>query len=107
MGPEAYDKISPQRGCLMGSTTIVRTDSAGRVAPEDGKHAEEIREQLGRVLGCSLFKSSKHYTGLLKYVVERALEGAEGRLKERALGTAVFGRDPDYDTNLDPVVRTS
>lgn len=28
-------------------------------------------------------------------------------LKERTLGIEVFGREPDYDTNLDPVVRTT
>ena len=28
-------------------------------------------------------------------------------LKERTLGVEVFGRAPDYDTNLDPVVRTT
>jgi hypothetical protein len=28
-------------------------------------------------------------------------------LKERALGVEVFGREPSYDTSLDPVVRTS
>jgi hypothetical protein len=43
----------------------------------------------------------------LRYVVERSLEGHSGHLKERTLGVEVFGREPDYDTNLDPVVRTS
>jgi hypothetical protein len=43
----------------------------------------------------------------LRYVVERTIEGHAGELKERTLGMEVFGRDPDYDTNLDPVVRTS
>ena len=28
-------------------------------------------------------------------------------MKERTLGIEVFGREPDYDTNLDPVVRTT
>jgi hypothetical protein len=28
-------------------------------------------------------------------------------MKERTLGVEVFGRDPDYDTNSDPVVRTT
>jgi hypothetical protein len=39
--------------------------------------------------------------------VNETLEGRGGHLKERALGVEVFGRDPDYDTNADPVVRTS
>ena len=32
---------------------------------------------------------------------------ASGDLKERTLGAEVFGRDPRYDTNADPVVRVS
>src|SRR5262249_42423082 len=55
----------------------------------------------------SLFKNSKRYPNLLRFVVERALAGHTEPLKERALGVDVFGREPDYDTNLDPVVRTS
>jgi hypothetical protein len=35
------------------------------------------------------------------------LQGHTLPLKERTLGVEVFGRDPDYDTNLDPVVRTT
>ncbi len=35
------------------------------------------------------------------------LDGHPGELKERTLGIEEFGVDPDYDTNLDPVVRTT
>jgi hypothetical protein len=62
---------------------------------------------LGRVLSSAHFKSSRHYPALLKYVVEQTLTGESGHLKERALGIAVFSREPEYDTNADPVVRTS
>ena len=44
---------------------------------------------------------------MLRFVVERSLAGHAEPLKERTLGIEVFGRDPDYDTNLDPVVRTT
>jgi hypothetical protein len=44
---------------------------------------------------------------MLRYVVEHALSGDSGQLKERTLGVEVFTRDPHYDTNLDPVVRTT
>ena len=44
---------------------------------------------------------------LLRHVVERTLDGHPGELKERNLGVEVFARDPNYDTNLDPVVRTT
>jgi hypothetical protein len=66
-----------------------------------------ICEQLDRLLANPLFRNSKRYPNLLRYVVERALDGHAGELKERTLGVDVFGRAPDYDTNLDPVVRTT
>jgi len=75
--------------------------------PETEAERKAIREQLDRILSSPLFKNSKRYPNLLRYVVERALDGYSGHLKERTLGIEVFGREPDYDTNLDPVVRTS
>lgn len=66
-----------------------------------------IQAQLERILAHPLFKNSKRYPNLLRYVVERTLDGHPGELKERNLGVEVFSRDPNYDTNLDPVVRTT
>jgi hypothetical protein len=66
-----------------------------------------ILGQLERILANPLFKNSRRYPNLLRYVVERTLDGHPGDLKERTLGIEVFGREPDYDTNLDPVVRTT
>jgi hypothetical protein len=84
--------------------------SAERGAPP-GVRTEADRkaicEQLDRLLANSLFRNSKRYPNLLRYVVERSLDGHAGELKERTLGIEVFGRTPDYDTNLDPVVRTT
>jgi hypothetical protein len=76
---------------------------------EEGKRpgVEEVREQLARLLASPLFHHSKHYPSFLRYVVNETLEGGGGHLKERALGVEVFGRGADYDTNADPVVRTS
>ena len=79
----------------------------GAWVPETEAERRAIREQLERILASSLFKNSKRYPNLLRFVVERALAGHTDPLKERALGVDVFGREPDYDTNLDPVVRTS
>jgi len=76
-------------------------------ADEIQPHPEAVREQLARMLGSPLFRNSRHYPSLLRYVVEETLEGRVGHLKERELGVKVFGRDPTYDSNADPVVRTS
>ncbi len=90
----------------MGSTTIVRSAPVIGIPP-DAPQPEAIREQLRRILASPLFRSSKHYPNFLKYLVEQTLAGHAAGLKERSLGMEVFGRDPHYDTNADPVVRTS
>src|SRR5579872_2924067 len=77
------------------------------VAAESELDRAAIQAQLERILANPLFTHSKRYPNLLRYVVERTLDGHPGELKERTLGIEVFGRNPDYDTNLDPVVRTT
>ncbi len=84
---------SAERGAALG----IRTDAERKA----------MREQLDRLLANPFFQHSKRYPNLLRYVVERALDGHAGELKERTLGIEVFGRTPDYDTSLDPVVRTT
>ena len=92
----------------MGGTTTVRSlPLVGECGEGNRPGSEEVRTQLTRLLANPLFLHSKHYPGLLRYVVTETLEGRGGHLKERALGVEVFGRTSNYDTNLDPVVRTS
>lgn len=66
-----------------------------------------IREQLRRLLAHPLFTNSKRYPVLLAYTVEQALSGHTSDLKERMIGVEAFGRQPNYDVGLDPVVRTT
>ena len=66
-----------------------------------------ILEQLSRVLNSSLFRHSKRCGPLLQRVVMETLDNRAENLKERALGAAVFGREPAYDTNEDPIVRSA
>jgi hypothetical protein len=69
--------------------------------------AVAVREQLRRLLAHPLFINSKRYPVLLAYTVEQTLLGNAGELKERTIGVEAFGREPTYDVNLDPVVRTT
>jgi hypothetical protein len=92
------------RGKVTEPTTLPSV-AAALSETEVGRAA--FQAQLERILANPLFKNSKRYPTLLRYVVERTLDGHPGELKERTLGVDVFGRDPDYDTNLDPVVRTT
>ncbi|MBN9662222.1 MAG: hypothetical protein J0H49_28755 [Acidobacteria bacterium] len=68
---------------------------------------EQIRAQLERVLASPPFRNSRRCQLLLRYAVEKACEGHLDELKERVVGSAVFGRDASYDTNQDAVVRNA
>ena len=73
--------------------------------PKTDAEREAIREQVGRILGSSLFRNSKRLSSLLRYTSDNALKPNVELLKERTLGIEVFGREPTYDTAQDPVVR--
>lgn len=88
----------------MGSNGVTTTCPAPVIDPAE---RQAIVDQLERMLANPLFSHSKRYPTLLRYVVEHALDGRTEQVKERTLGIEVFGRAPDYDTNLDPVVRTT
>jgi hypothetical protein len=64
-----------------------------------------VRSQLEKIVSDGRFAASKRYPCLLRYIVEQTLAKNDDNLKERTLGIEVFHRPPDYDTNLDPVVR--
>ena len=87
------------------STNPIESSSGdnGSFAPGNA----EVREQLARLLDSPLFRTSRRYPALLRFIVERKLDGHVECLKERTLGVEVFRRRSDYDTNQDPVVRVS
>lgn len=66
-----------------------------------------MRNTLEDLLQHPLFSNSKRYPKLLRYVVDQTLGGRGDDIKERTIGVEAFGRSPDYDTNLDTVVRFS
>jgi hypothetical protein len=66
---------------------------------------EEVLAELERVLASHQFRTSKKCSRFLGHIIQAALEGRFDRLKERTLGIDVFGREPHYDTNQDPIVR--
>jgi hypothetical protein len=69
--------------------------------------ADMIRAQLDLLVHDDVFRSSKRSVAFLKYVVEQTLGGSAEQIKERTIGVEVFGRDPNYDTNIDHIVRTA
>lgn len=75
--------------------------------PTGAEECSEVSATLDDILSSAQFRSSRRYPAMLRYVIEKALHGDGDSLKERTIGVEVFGRNPDYDTNADPVVRFS
>lgn len=76
-------------------------------APLRAEERVLVEDQLERMLASPLFTQSKRYAPFLRHVVDKTLNGREDDLKERVLGSELFGRAPDYDSNNDPVVRVT
>jgi len=80
-------------------------DSSNRLA--DGTLRAAVRSQLDRMLTSQYFSHSKRFPMFLRFVVDHTLSGTADNIKERTLGIEIFGRDPDYDTASDPIVRVT
>lgn len=75
--------------------------------PSTKADKEAALRQLERLLENPHFHKSKRFPAFLRFVVTEALEGRAEGLKERTLGIEVFGKDPNYDTTEDPIVRVT
>jgi hypothetical protein len=75
--------------------------------PSNEAEKAAVFQQLERLLQNPHFHKSKRFPVFLKFVVNEALAGRADNLKERTLGIEVFGKDPNYDTNEDPIVRVT
>src|SRR5262245_34076199 len=79
--------------------------SSETMAPvQDNGHSP--REALERVLSSDCFARSEGLSRLLRFLVERQLEGRESEIKESTIGVEVYGRRPDYDPRQDSTVRS-
>jgi hypothetical protein len=73
----------------------------------DGTLKDAVRDQLDRMLASPYFSHSKRFPTFLRFVVSHTLSGTIDNIKERTLGIEIFGRDADYDTASDPIVRVT
>jgi hypothetical protein len=72
---------------------------------EEEKRA--IEEQLERLLADPHFSNSRRFPSFLRYIVNATINGHAGLLKERTIGIEIFGKDADYDTAIEPIVRVT
>ncbi len=78
-----------------------RPRSVGSVALPEGA----VAEQLSRIVKSRHFAESHRLKRFLIYVVERSLSGEGDRLKGYTIGLEVFDKPPEFDPQLDTIVR--
>ncbi|GGG91852.1 hypothetical protein [Silvibacterium dinghuense] len=64
------------------------------------------RDLLDRILASSWFVKSGRLSSLLIYICDLTLEGRGEQISEQSIGQAVFGRQQNYDSANDGIVRT-
>jgi len=80
------------------------------VPPVEERHgpvrdAAVVQHALDEVLSSTFFRNTQQGQNLLRYIVKHSLAGEDHLLRERVIGSEVFGRRPDYEPGEDPVVR--
>src|ERR1700761_6298153 len=88
----------------------MRAPLSSTISPRESFTEEErqaVEAQLDRLLTNPYFSHSRRFPSFLRYVVEHTLTGNTDNLKERTLGIEIFGKDADYDTASDPIVRVT
>ena len=66
--------------------------------------AEEIRQQLQRILDSPDFNATRQQRAFLDFVVTQTLVGNAQDIKGYTVATQVFGRDENFDQAIDPIV---
>ncbi len=67
--------------------------------------SEEIQSCLAQILSSKEFSSKEKNCQLLKFLVEETLAGRADQLKQYTIGTSILNRPPDFNPDLDPIVR--
>ena len=67
--------------------------------------APEVQAALERVLAAAPFAGGGRAGSLLRYLVERALDGRGDTLKEYVVGVELFNRGDQFDPRVDTIVR--
>jgi TolB-like protein len=73
--------------------------------PDPIPSADDVREELQRLLASNRFDASERNRRFLSYVVEETLAGRADRIKAYTIAVAAFDRPEDFDPLADPIVR--
>jgi len=87
----------------VGQSTLIKKPPV--LTGDAGLRADEIREQLSRIIASAAFRGSLRLTSFLRFVVEAALTRRGSRIKAYTVAVEALGRPDDFDPQNDPIVR--
>ena len=73
--------------------------------PLSEEQTASVRQVLQHILASPAFAGTRRCQQFLAYVVEHGVRGEADLLRERMLGTELFGKPAGYDTATDAIVR--
>ena len=93
---------------MYGTTQLLRIEQDNQLQILDANEwtHEEVREELGRILGSRFFVKSERLSCFLRTAVAYLLDGRGDHFKEYTVGTEVYKRPSSYDPTQDSIVRT-
>jgi TolB-like protein len=65
----------------------------------------DILDQLSRILRSQVFRDSEMLRNFLAFIVQEATNDNTAGLKQYNIAINAFGRNPDFDATIDPIVR--
>lgn len=66
---------------------------------------KEIDKQVSKILQSEVFLKSKILSNFLRFIIMETLNGNEQSLKEYIIGVNVLKKDPDFNPQIDSIVR--
>ena len=69
------------------------------------KEREALLREVDKIIASPVLRTSASLCKLLRYLTQQSIDQPETPHKEYQIATEVFGRQPDFDSRLDSVVR--
>jgi hypothetical protein len=84
---------------------IRRSQPQGEQLVREAPSAEDVLQQLDRVVGHPIFRKSENLCNILTFLVRQSLANPGVNHKEHEIATCALGRSDDFDPRLDSTVR--
>ena len=66
---------------------------------------QTILQELNTICSSPVFTAAPRMQQLLRFLVDKTLNGQKNQIKAYTIGVEIFARDADFNSQSDPVVR--